>query len=332
MTNKRKVMLICPEYHEYHKKIGDAISELGFDCCVVDERFCNSVFDKIITRLRIRQNIKYEIIKYKKWIINRVKEFKPDSIIIISPEMINSDIIMSIKKIMHGIEIITYLWDSIKQKPGSIDVIKLSDKAYSFDPSDCKKYNILHHLPLFHTHKSNVIRDNVVDELYKYFFVGSVQFSRFYKLSKMTRRLKVNNDKYFIYLYAPSLMHYYIYNVIGVIIGYRGEISRKRIQYDEYLEIMRKSKCIIDIEHNNQNGLTIRTFEAIFAGKPLITTNKYVKNYDFYSYTPVKTFDVFDDEYPIPSFVDNDMLEKYFIKYNIKNWLSVMLNLKTAVI
>ena len=51
-------------------------------------------------------------------------------------------------------------------------------------------------------------------------------------------------------------------------------------QVKEYLE---RCKVVIDIQHPKQVGLTMRTIEMLGLRKKLITTNKDIKNYDFYN-------------------------------------------------
>ncbi|MEK5777604.1 lipopolysaccharide biosynthesis protein, partial [Acinetobacter nosocomialis] len=51
----------------------------------------------------------------------------------------------------------------------------------------------------------------------------------------------------------------------------------------EIVELYAKSNIILDISHPGQSGLTMRTFEAIGAGKKLITTNTNIKEYPFYN-------------------------------------------------
>ncbi len=53
----------------------------------------------------------------------------------------------------------------------------------------------------------------------------------------------------------------------------------------DYLDVNKShtnTKVILDLPHPLQNGLTMRTIEAIGANKKLITTNEDIKNYDFY--------------------------------------------------
>ena len=48
-------------------------------------------------------------------------------------------------------------------------------------------------------------------------------------------------------------------------------------------EIYRNSNCILDVEHQRQRGLTMRTIELVGMQKKIITTNASVTEYDFYN-------------------------------------------------
>ena len=83
------------------------------------------------------------------------------------------------------------------------------------------------------------------------------------------------------------------------------------------------SEIIIDIEHPDQSGLTIRTLEVLAAGKKLVTTNRDVINYDFYQYGNVYVIDRLNPKVP------QDFIKKPFNpypssilnSYSIDNWL-----------
>lgn len=60
------------------------------------------------------------------------------------------------------------------------------------------------------------------------------------------------------------------------------KISFKSLAHQEIVAIYENTKVILDINHPGQNGLTMRTFETLGAGRKLITTNPKVKMYPFY--------------------------------------------------
>ena len=61
------------------------------------------------------------------------------------------------------------------------------------------------------------------------------------------------------------------------------EDEKDYIEYDKYLDLISKSKCILDYNQKGQTGLTLRPMEALFFNKKLITNNKDIKNYNFYN-------------------------------------------------
>jgi hypothetical protein len=92
----------------------------------------------------------------------------------------------------------------------------------------------------------------------------------------------------------------------------------------EVQRLFSDSFAILDIQHPHQVGLTMRTFEAMGAGKKLITTNARVKNTDFYN--PENILVVERDSVPsIPSgfFLTPYVPPSDFIlnKYSINGWL-----------
>lgn len=56
----------------------------------------------------------------------------------------------------------------------------------------------------------------------------------------------------------------------------------KRITYEQYLEYVLESRCIVDLFQEGQVGLTRRPMEALFFNKKLLTENLDISNFDFY--------------------------------------------------
>ena len=87
---------------------------------------------------------------------------------------------------------------------------------------------------------------------------------------------------------------------------------------------MARSRVIVDIEHIQQSGLTMRTFEAIGARKKLATTNTHIANYDFFSPDNIC---IMNRDAPIipPDFIcsphdnsNDDLVEKYSLTHWIE--------------
>lgn len=67
------------------------------------------------------------------------------------------------------------------------------------------------------------------------------------------------------------------------------------MDYDDYLQHLSNTNCIIEIVQGIQKGMTLRTFEAIVYGKRLLTNNKYIMENPFYDARYMKYFENIDD-------------------------------------
>lgn len=65
--------------------------------------------------------------------------------------------------------------------------------------------------------------------------------------------------------------------------NYKKYMIKKEIRYEKVLKLIFESKCLLEINKKYQEGITLRTLEAIFFQKKLITNNKKMKEYDFYN-------------------------------------------------
>lgn len=63
------------------------------------------------------------------------------------------------------------------------------------------------------------------------------------------------------------------------------------LDYKLVLQGIAETSAILEINRNDQTGLTVRTLEAITYGKKLITNNKEIISYDFYNQNDFYVFD-----------------------------------------
>ena len=93
--------------------------------------------------------------------------------------------------------------------------------------------------------------------------------------------------------------------------------------YQEILEFVSQSRCLLEILKEGQTGATLRLMEALFFKKKIITTNINVKEEPFY--TPQNIFIIGErpnDE--LANFVKtayDDSVDKYIDKYDVGCWL-----------
>lgn len=109
----------------------------------------------------------------------------------------------------------------------------------------------------------------------------------------------------------------------------RIELLHKGISYSENINLVKKSKCLVDIKFDYHNGLSFRFFEALYYKKKLITNNESVKNYDFYHPNNIFITD-FENLDGIEEFLEKPYIEideKIVEKYGFPNWHRYLLDI-----
>ncbi len=100
----------------------------------------------------------------------------------------------------------------------------------------------------------------------------------------------------------------------------------RQISYDYYLMRLVHAKCLLEVLQPDQSGMTIRTLEALFFGKKLITTNSGIKHSDIYHPDNIFVLDGTENR-TIKEFLGSDLhefsqeiVERYDIEYWIKQF------------
>ncbi|MDA9199462.1 hypothetical protein N9O59_05390, partial [Schleiferiaceae bacterium] len=93
-----------------------------------------------------------------------------------------------------------------------------------------------------------------------------------------------NNFTMFSYYYMQSKSVYFFKSLFDSAFSDFNfkELSFKPLSVDEIVSYFKEASIVLDINHPEQRGLTMRTFEALGAGRKIITTNSEIKTYSFY--------------------------------------------------
>jgi hypothetical protein len=276
----KNILFLAPKFFGYELEIKKELENLGFKVNYYDERPKNDFFTKIFIRLNIKYLIQKKIDLYYQNIIESIKNKRIDYLFLVNPETIDLDKIEQIKKQHPEIKVYVYMWDSVKNKKKSMQYLEVSDKFFTFDPNDIILNNKIKFLPLFYISDYENIAMSKNFE-YDISFVGTIHSHRY----QVIKSIQTKGLKVFYYFYSPSKI---LFKMQRLLYKNFREINSKDISYkslkkEEILKIIAKSKSVIDIEHPNQKGLTMRTLEMLGAKKKLITTNLNIKEYDFYT-------------------------------------------------
>ena len=322
ILNNKEILYIGPEFFGYEVEIQKTLKELGATVDFYDDRPKNDFITKVLIRINLKRFIKNQINKYYEDIYTNIKQKEYDFIFVVAPETLDYEKLTKIKNIQTNSFCILYMWDSFKNK-NSFNIISLFDKVITFDNNDAGKYD-LEFLALFYIKEYENIREQ---KEYKYdiCFIATAHSDR-YKIAKsLEKDLKDLNKLMFLFIYLPSKIMYWVRKLFigNYKYGNINDFSFISLSQKEIINKVVESKVVLDINHPLQYGLTSRSVEAFGANRKLITTNKNIKDYDFYNENNIFIIDreypkvpveFFDNSYEKPS---NEMYEYY----SLKSWL-----------
>ncbi|MCM5694604.1 MULTISPECIES: hypothetical protein [unclassified Leclercia] len=106
------------------------------------------------------------------------------------------------------------------------------------------------------------------------------------------------------------------------------DVSFSSLSKNDVVSVVANSRCILDISHPLQQGLTMRTIETLGAKRKLITTNKNILHYDFYNEDNILVIDESVTTKQIESFLQKnykaltaELYNKYSVSYWVKDFL-----------
>ena len=328
---KKKVLFIAPFFFGYYKEIITELENKNFDVTYICDSPSNSNIFKAINRinknLTKRSSKKY----YLNNILPTIKDVKYDYVLVVAGMTFSLPVEMFeyLRENNEHCKFILYQWDGEKNIEFIKKYHKYFDKLYSFDRLDCEKNKKYSFLPLFYIRQYEKIGD-IKNKEYKYdvSYIGTAHPQKFKMINEMSNELNHVLPRQFIYHYLPSKLKYYYHKVKSK--EYKNaklkDFKFEKVPVSELTKIFNESKCVFDSPQEGQNGLTIRTIECLGACKKIITTNKDIKNYDFYCEDNIL---VYDDRIDLNSkFFTSEykpISKDIYSKYALRNWLDYIL-------
>lgn len=277
----KKVLLFTSQLFDYHNKIRQAIEDEGAIVHIYDERNNPSSLDKMILR-KAKVILKNKYFKYYSEVAKKEIEFNPDYVLFVSPEAIMPNSIRMLKAKFPKAKFILYMWDSVKNKHLN-NVLPYFDEKFSFDRSDCDTYR-MNFRPLFFSQEFNIGNQQKNQYKYDFCFIGTVHSDRAKILANLKEYCDQKGLTYYFYLFVPGKLLLELRRIFNK--SFREwdtkYVSTAPISKEKVANIEANSRCIIDINHPGQTGLTMRTIEMLGMQKKLMTTNTNVADYDFY--------------------------------------------------
>lgn len=320
---EKKLLFISPAFFGYEKSILQRLQELGALVDYFDERPANSFWTKAFIRLN-RKIVSWRIEQYYNEITSLIRNKSYDYVFVLNIEAMPHSFLKIIRCHSPRAKFILYMWDSIRNKAHTISYLSLFDVVFSFDEKDCKEITAIRFRPLFFLNEYKEIACDTCFE-YDFSFVGTAHSDRFALIRKIQRQLEEKNLKSYWYLFLQSRKLFFFQKICNT--AFRKACMRdfnyKALSKDKLINIIRKSRIILDIQHPNQSGLTMRTIEMLGAHRKLVTTNPSVGDYDFYTSRNILIIDrnnpVIPEDFCTGEYQPVD--KAIYYKYSLDGWL-----------
>lgn len=196
------------------------------------------------------------------WYGNWKKHLERYDTFIVFDRNLSWSVVSYIKKKKEDGRIIAWLWNSIK-KPFPA---KLREKCevWSFDEEECRKFKYNENIQFYFSNitlKSAPVQFDV-------FFVGKDK-GRYEIVKEIEQKIKKLGFSTLIIIVKDKMSR-------------KENKYNKELEYDQILNLISRSSCIIDVPQEGQYGITVRVLEAIFYEKKLITTDVRIKDKEYY--------------------------------------------------
>lgn len=315
-----KIHIISFDYWGYDTKIANKLNNMGHQTVHIKlsdfhYKYPNlkSKISNFFSKIFFKKNIKK--IKTEEYILNQLETAGiQDSIIVINPERISKNCHLQIKR--HTKSYIAYLYDSI-DRYNNIDLITNTffDKIFTFDKIDAKKHNLVFLPNYIHLEK----RDDLKNPKHKVFSISSID-ERYQTINSFIEYFDNNNithETIFFDKKKPSKLKN------------SATFIKQKLTQNQIQEKIEDATIVLDVLRKNQTGLSFRIFDALALNKKIITTNKSIKEYDFYNPKNIFVWDKNSKEIP-KSFFDlpcEELDGKIIEKYSLKNWVTTLLEI-----
>jgi len=317
----KNIIFFSVQTFNLEKAIKRKMEELGANVFYYDERPNNNNFTKGIIRLK-RNLYQKKIDSYYRDILEEVKNISFDYLFVNRGEVIPDFFLEEFRKLQQHCEFIFYTWDSFANHDHPTTILKYFDRKFTFDPEDSLKFNI-NFRPLFYLDDFKALTSLPIK--YDILFLGTAHSDRYRVSVEISNWALKNNLSAFCYYYMHGRLVYLYKKLFDKTFKQfdYGKLSFRSLNISEIIKLYKESKVVLDINHPNQKGLTMRTFEAIAAKKKLITTNSEIKKFPFYNANNIYIIDrnniVLDKTFFETNHIEID--NQSYDRLSIEGWL-----------
>jgi hypothetical protein len=321
----KTVLFIAPKFFGYDTDIHAELVSRGAMVDVLLDRPFNTPVMTALTRFARRLIIP----SVDRLYLRQLAEFgrtNYDLVFVVNGQTLSGKVLAHLKARHPQARFVLYMWDSIRNRRSALDNLRWFDRTFTFDRQDSLNHP-MQLRPLFFSKGFETADSGGIT--YDISFIGTAHTDRANVVAAIDASLPASAKRFwYLYLQAPWVFH------ARKLISAKFRSARKEqftftpLGKAEVQRVLAGSRVILDIEHPQQIGLTMRTLETFGAGKKLATTNAEVRLYDFYRPANICVLDRNAAQIPA-AFLDapyEHPSAQLYRKYSLAGWMDEILS------
>ena len=268
MTDAAKVLLISPRFFGYELDIAQAFERRGFAVEFIDERPSNSAAMKALFRVQPKALARSVDRYYRRLRVGQRDDYA--LVLVIKGEVVPAWFLDDVARRSPRAKFVFYTFDSVANSPHAASLMPLFEHRFSFEEHAGGDGGfVLKHLfyvPEFRPVGTSEPRRHDLA------FIGTLHSGRY----RFVKRVVAGFSRSFTYFYSQARWFFAIKRVTDA--RFRevppADVHYAKLDRSTVAEIFRNSLAVLDMQHEQQRGLTMRSFEVLASGSYLVTTNE----------------------------------------------------------
>ena len=278
-------------FFELFKKYGNA-------CTIYPE------FNDLMKGIRMLHQ-KYLPIKNSIWYTEEFKQLgNNENVVIIFDSILSVPAANFLRTHFPQLRIIYWFWNHINDNR-ILTGLQEGIEKWSYDIEDCKKYDLRYNTQFYF---KELIRDvSSTDTIWDFCFIGGEK-GRIATIEKCRDLIEKAG-------YSSNFI---------IVSDDRKKREKQLLPYSSIVDIIQKSRCIVDIVSPTQKGLTLRPLEALYHRKKLLTNFEEIKHQDFFAPENICVINdiTYNDIISFMSTPMRDIPDEVKEQYTFQNWMN----------
>lgn len=273
-----RILLLSPSFFGYERSVAQAFRDGGHEVDLFDERPSNAAWRRALVRLA-PSLMSRQIDRHYRELSATVLGTKYDALLVIKGEVVPGWFLERFRARNPAAVRAYYTFDSLKNSPQGLRIVDHFTHRYTFDRRDAAEHPSFEYRPLFYTPEhapSGAPREIDVS------FVGTLHGDRWDFVHAVAAAVPTERRR--LFFYTPAAWYFWLLKLVSRKVRHvpRRAVETRALSRDEVVDVMKRSRVVIDMQRKGQYGLTMRTFEALATGAALVTSNSEISEEPFF--------------------------------------------------